>query len=727
MPVLGGELVVNLDADGDVLSAGGETLPAGHVATSPRVGSGTARDTAVAAVSKWHEVSGARLDATMPERWIYDAQLLGGPGPDQPVLTWRVEVVGRGTEPVNELVLVDAKTGSIALHIDQIQDVKQRSVCDANNSASQLPCFAPVRTEGGPATGVADVDHAYDFAGDTYDFFAGFGRDSLDGKGLPLKSTVRYCDPGAPCPYQNAFWNGEQMVYGSGFAAADDVVAHELTHGVTDFSAHLFYYFQSGAINESLSDVFGEFVDQTNGEGNDTPEVKWQLGEDIPGLGAGRDMENPPAFGDPDKMTSPNYTADPNELDNGGVHTNSGVNNKAAFLITDGGTFNGRTVAGIGIPKASRIYYEVQIAMLTSGSDYADLASALPQACTNLIGTAGITAANCSEVAKAVAAVEMNTDPPAARAPQAPAAECPSGLVRTDLLREGFERLPNANWGSTGGWGFETAYAHSGRNSLYGNDPAFAADTFAGMMSSVVIPSNASSAFLRFDHAYGFEDSSTGVTFDGGVVEVSTDGGRSWTDIGDRLTDVGYNGTIATGGGNPLGGRPAFVGESNGYRASRANLDTLKGKAVRFRFRIGTDNQVGALGWVIDDVHLYSCAPPPPVVTPPVVTPPPSGGGTNPPAVTLRSARVRSCKTKGKGRKLQVRCRLRSFGAVRRVRIKVVRKGKTVARGSAKPSRNGTLTLKPRKRLKRGSYKVTITLLGASGAKRNVTAKLRVR
>ena len=76
------------------------------------------------------------------------------------------------------------------------------------------------------------------------------------------------------------------MAYGDGFASADDVVGHELTHGVTEFSSHLFYYFQSGAINESLSDVFGEFVDQTNGAGNDTAGVKWQLGEDLPARSA---------------------------------------------------------------------------------------------------------------------------------------------------------------------------------------------------------------------------------------------------------------------------------------------------------------------------------------------------------------------------------------------------------------------------------------------------------
>ena len=117
----------------------------------------------------------------------------------------------------------------------------------------------------------ADVEPAFAFAGETYDFyFTRFGRDSLDGAGLPLKSTVDYCDPSDACPLQNAFWDGAQMAYGDGFASADDVVGHELTHGVTEFSSHLFYYFQSGAINESLSDVFGEFVDQTNGVGDDT-------------------------------------------------------------------------------------------------------------------------------------------------------------------------------------------------------------------------------------------------------------------------------------------------------------------------------------------------------------------------------------------------------------------------------------------------------------------------
>jgi len=417
VPVLGGELVVSLDAKRNVLSASGEAL-AGDVATTPGVGAGAARDAAVTAVARGEGVSAFQLAAELPELAIYDAGLLGGPGPEPASLVWRLEVTSRSATPIDQLVLVDAQRGTVALTIDQIEHAKDRTVCDAANANAQLPCTAPVVTEADlPGAGDhADVGAAFEYAGDTYDFFAGLGRDSLDDNGMTLKSTVRYCDPSQTCPYQNAFWDGEQMVYGQGYAAADDVVGHELGHGVTDFSSHLFYYYQSGAINESLSDVFGELIDQTNGAGNDSAEVKWQVGEDVPGGGAIRDMETPGAYGDPDRMTSPNYTADATEADAGGVHTNSGVNNKAAFLITDGGTFNGRTVTGLGTDKTARIYYEVDTAMLTSASDYADLGSALPQACTNLIGTAGITAADCTEVADAVAATEMLTQraPPTA-------------------------------------------------------------------------------------------------------------------------------------------------------------------------------------------------------------------------------------------------------------------------------------------------------------------------
>jgi Zn-dependent metalloprotease len=200
------------------------------------------------------------------------------------------------------------------------------------------------------------------------------------------------------------------MIYGDvrGFAMADDVVGHEFTHGVTQYESGLVYQNESGAINESLSDVFGEFIDLTNGAGNDAANVRWLIGEDITGAGGGaiRNMSNPPQFGDPDRIGSPRYYLGGN--DNGGVHTNSGVNNKAAYLMVDGATFNSTTVTGIGLEKVARIYYEVQTNILTSGSSYYDLANALRQACTNLTGPAGITANDCQQVANAITATEMH-------------------------------------------------------------------------------------------------------------------------------------------------------------------------------------------------------------------------------------------------------------------------------------------------------------------------------
>lgn len=632
VPVLGGELIVNLDPSGNLLSASGEVLPRLGVATAAQVSQSAAVRSARAAVAKEYGVPARNLAMSSPTLSIYDSRILGGPGLGVPTLVWRTEVTGEGNRPIDELVLVDARLGSVALHFSQIAWAKNRRVCDANSTANHLPCSSPVRTEGQPASAVQDVNDAYDFAGDTYDFFAGLGRDSLDNAGMPLVSTVRYCPSSGPCPYQNAFWDGQQMVYGAGFAAADDVVGHELAHGVTDFSSHLFYYYQSGAINESLSDVFGEFVDLTNGAGTDTAGVRWLVGEDIPGIGAIRDMKNPTAFGDPDRMTSPNYTADPDELDAGGVHTNSGVNNKAAFLITDGGTFNGRTVTGLGIAKASRIYYEVETNLLTSASDYADLADALQQACNNLVGTGGITAGNCVEVGDAVAAVEMDQTPPTAPNPEAPV--CPAGQAASDLFFDNLENPASGKWTrqtATGSntwfypqnsnpYGFDATFATSGTTNLWGYNQSSTADYSMAMTSSVPIPA-ATSAYLRFDHSFGFEDDAGGA-YDGGVLEYSTDAGATWVDTGGLGSVNGYTGTISNSFDNPLGGRSAFVRESNGYISSRFNLSSLAGQNVRFRFRIGTDSLIDDYGWFVDDVRIYTCA---------------AGGDTTPPETTITS------------------------------------------------------------------------------------------
>jgi hypothetical protein len=228
-------------------------------------------------------------------------------------------------------------------------------------------------------------------------------RNSFDNQGGTIASTVHFY-----VGYQNAFWNGVQVVYGDNMAA-DDVVGHEISHGVTEYSSNLIYYGQSGAINESFSDVWGEFVDQTNGAGNDTTAVKWLMGEDT-ALGVIRSMSNPPAYGNPDKMSSPYFYT--GSYDNGGVHINSGVNNKAAYLLVEGGIFNGRYITAIGMNKTAAVYYEAQANLLTAGANYSDLYYALLQACQNLTGGAdGITATDCLQVQLAAEAVEMISVP----------------------------------------------------------------------------------------------------------------------------------------------------------------------------------------------------------------------------------------------------------------------------------------------------------------------------
>ncbi|WP_165821227.1 M4 family metallopeptidase [Nocardioides gansuensis] len=625
IPVFGGEFTVNLDRHDDVLSVLGEASPIAEARTTPVVSAREARAAAIAAVGKGEGVATDQLTAATPTLTYYDPRLLDAPGAFQTArLSWVTEV--RAARPaISHTVVVDAERLRVSLDFSNLAHARNRSVCDANNTPTQVPCLVPLRTEGSPplATDEADVRLAFDYAGDTYDFFLSrFGRDSLDGAGMPLVSTVDYCDPSSRCPFKNAFWDGSQMVYGDGYASADDVVGHELAHGVTDFSSSLFYYYQSGAINEAMSDIFGELIDLTNGKGGDTSGVRWLMGEDLP-IGAIRDMQDPPAYDQPDRMQSPLYW--PEESDSGGVHTNSGVANKAAYLLADGDTFNGRTISPVGSTKTARLFYTVNNDFLVSGSDYADLARALRQACTNLAsaGTDGFTPADCTQVDQAILATEMDHNP--AQAPTTDPELCPPGHSPAMTMHDSLES-PSGQFTITPAvaevWsypqnpndypGYDATYATSGQTNIWGDDPAFVSDSALAMTAPVTVPAG---GLLHFRHAYGFEDDPFD-TYDGGVLEYSVAGG-AWQDAAALIASGGYTGTISGGFDNPLGGRQAFVGESNGYGSTLVDLSGLAGQPVRFRWRIGTDSMVGDAGWFIDDLAIYRCdAPPPPSPVP---------------------------------------------------------------------------------------------------------------
>jgi Zn-dependent metalloprotease len=620
LPVIGGELIVHEDARRAVTCAIGEAMPDLDVDTQPSVASTVAEENARTLCARLYGVPGGLLVATTPQLSVYAPALMGAPGIQKPMLVWQLEIQGGGTDqPIREFVLVEAHTGKVVLHFSKIYHAKNRKVYNCSHS-SALP-GALVRSEGQDACAIPDANAAYDATGSTYDFYWNYlGRDGIDGAGMTMISSVRYCPSALECPMQNAYWDGSQMVFGDGFTA-DDVCAHELTHGVTDYESHLFYYMQSGAINEAMSDIFGEFVDQTNELGTDTASVRWLMGEDLPAsVGVIRDMSDPPKYGQPDTTTSPLYACGSDDY--GWVHYNSGIANKCAYLMVDGGSFNGFTVRGMGIPKAARIWYEVNCNYLVSAADYSELYDALVQATISLAGTTvyggdTISLADAQQVKNAVDAVGMSVPPDGC--PAVPVSICPDPEQRPfDIWFDDLENPSSGNWVrgyAVGGlywyypqttnpyYGADVTYASSGKINMYGDDVDSKSDTWIAMAKSVTIPTTAPAVYMHFYHAYDFD----APNYDGGVVEYSVNNGSTWQDAGSLMEANGYNDTLTTSYQNPLGGRRAFCGTSNGYTATRLNLTSLAGKSVRFRFRIGTDTSIGSYGWFIDDIRIYTC------------------------------------------------------------------------------------------------------------------------
>jgi len=259
---------------------------------------------------------------------------------------------------------------------------KRRTIFDAKHKTT-LPGKL-VRAEGSAAVHDQAVNQAYDGAGATYDFYQQvLQRNSIDNKGLRLDSSVHYSTK-----YNNAFWNGQQMVYGDGdgklflgFTGALDVIAHELTHGVTQYTVPggLTYDGQSGALNESISDVFGSVVKQWSLQ-QTVEQADWLIGAGIMAASVGkalRSMADPGNksltwSGDDQPKTMAGY------VEGGDVHTNSGIPNHAFYIAAI-------TLKGHSWEKAAPIWYKA-LPLLTSNASFADAAQATAQAAAILFG-----------------------------------------------------------------------------------------------------------------------------------------------------------------------------------------------------------------------------------------------------------------------------------------------------------------------------------------------------
>jgi len=659
LPVFGAQLVVHMNNRG-ITAVNGHYVPGIKLDTKAALSPAAAQ-----AVALRQQVGGAKLSVLKTELSVYRQGLLEG-YEGQSVLAYNVEVTDGGATRAQ--VWVDALKGTVLNRISLNHKAKDRIIYTPEYD----PLFA-VRREGDPytpgatpgTTGADPINNLYRFAGETYNLWmSGFNRDSYDGAGHTMHSVYLVNDI---CP--NAYWNSTTTNYCPDFDA-DDVVSHEWGHAYTEHTHGLIYSYQSGGLNESYSDIFGEThdllndVDAEGGSNNAQPMPdgqRWQIGEDVPtinaeALGILRDMWDPTRYGDPDKVTSENYGCAPDD-----VHTTSGVPNHAFAMLVDGKTFNGQTVEGIGFDKALAIYFRAMTVYQTPTTNFAQHADALEQSCQDLIGqpvnkvstsspdstpSGGvITASVCEQVQKAMLAVEMRATPPCSYAPILDP-EAPQSCTGTTAIfaedwetgDDGWTRTSTpATPATTAAWNDGTRNlrdftitstlpaGHTGR-AAYAQAPPIGepgggnctTQDYSGQFSldspAITIPAGADDVKLSFDHYVATE---AGV--DGGQVEVSVNGGAfqlvSESDYVHNPPNSTYNLPPPAGNNtNPNPGEAAWHGTDGGtlvgsWGTTLINLSSLTnpGDTVKVRFTWSQDGCNGVDGWYIDNVSVYSC------------------------------------------------------------------------------------------------------------------------
>lgn len=656
IPVFSGILKVHQNAAGDIMSVNGRYYPISpKLSTTPVIDSADADLTALDLIDAPAPYISLNELVIVDPGW-YGDEIIG------PRLAYHV-IVEDPTASLREAFFIDARCGEILDQWSMLHTARVREIYDGNGT-NVIPGTL-VRAEGQGPVSLADANRAYDYYGDTYDFyFRAFGRDGIDDNGLTMIATVN--STRQVCP--NAGWNGAQMYFCLG-TVTDDVVGHELTHGVTQYTAGLIYQNQSGQLNESFSDIFGELIDLYNGDaafagsppgpawpthvtgpGLDSPNplrgsgcstrsagfpegVRWLMGEDATAFSSEiRDMWNPTCRNHPDRANSSLQTCPSN--DSGGVHSGSGVSNHAFAIITDGKTFNGHTAIGIGPIKSGAIWYRALSEYLTVSSDFGDAYLLINEAANDLIGFdpndprtgspsgSAITLSDTIQVDEALLAVEMNTDGACGATDpvlnSVAATECGDF---TTVFADDFESGVNGwtvsnsapptpyNWVQSSALPF----GRSGTG-WFADDPSIGDcngqdESGSHSLTSPVIniPASSNGIFVSFAHYLSSEGG-----FDGGDVKININGG-GWNPVQRHFFEYnGYNGqynSASSGNTNPFAGASAWTGSGGSWGTSVIHLSPMVdgGDTVQFRFDLSKDGCTGAGGWYLDDFRVYQC------------------------------------------------------------------------------------------------------------------------
>ncbi len=655
VPVFGGEYRLHFNAAGRLAAGNGSLVDLRNLAAAEPTQISPTRLLEIARTTTAKQWGGTwQVQST--EWVIYHAGLIRHLAAE-PVRAYAV-IVKESVLAAEVLAFIDGDNGRVVDLFSLSCDALDRKLYNRN--------FGNLTwTEGNtfPGSLSAVRQDLLNFTGQTYYLMAQtFGIDGWDGAGGTMQimynsAAFDEANGGSSCP--NARWSGGAAHFCLG-TETDDIVAHEWGHAYTQTLSGLIYAFESGALSEAYSDIWGETVDLLNGQGDDAGAndlrngcsdtgTRWRVGEGSAFGGAIRDMMYPECRNDPGSTQGAAYfcSATAGEgTDNGGVHSNSGVANRTFALLTDGdGSF-----AGIGLTKASHIFYAAHVGFLGRTSGFYDLADALEGAAAGLAGqnlpaltvldlpaaASGevITAADLATLAQVIVLTGLRSDagcnfPPMLDPAMPPG--CTAGQTYVPLLSADFENgapgwaLPEfptnpANWesrpwvitsGLPGGRGGQAMFASNPPN---GNCTTDKQNGYVSLRSPLVsLPPGGEDGQLRFDHF-----ANTEFEYDGGLVRYAINNG-AWQFVpGAAISFNPYNNVLkpAPGNDNPFAGKAAWTGANQGSTSSSwgtsvvelSALNLTAGDAIQFAFDLGSDGCNGWRGWYVDNVSLGFCA-----------------------------------------------------------------------------------------------------------------------
>ncbi len=677
LPVFGAELSSHFDRNGLLQAISSSVIDIDGLDTTPSVSRPDAES-----IAKGHVMRSLKSGAPRDEPQSINSELLvfrtgllqGVKGANH--LAYRVEVAD-DIRSIREFVFVDAHSGEALDQITGIHKALDRKVSEVYfetikwQDSSGDPDPITTGWAGGSALQITEWQNEIDASREIYNLIASITAGSwLSYDGADATMRTVHNSVGLSCP--NASWNGVSTNYCDD-VTSDDVVAHEWGHAYTQYSANLIYQWQAGALNEHYSDVWGEVVDLINDRGTDSPgalrtdggctvytnslnavdeNYRWLIGEDSTAFGLPiRDMWSPTCRGAPGKVSDSYYWCSTGDY--GGVHFNSGVPNHAFALLVDGGNYNGRVINGIGLTKASHIYWN-SLFMLTPASNFAGQADALEASCEALTGidlpalsteqtNAGLSGAkidsqDCAQLEAAINAVELRSIPLQCNFESILETNPPPLCEGKDVV----DSISLTDWEN--GLGSWTAVTHDVVNQntfaipdwqvvagLPGERPgsaAFVADPVTGNCEDddqsgvlsldsppILIPEDYPITRVAINHWMASE-----LEYDGGNLKISVNGGPYFLIPAAKFEVGPYNDELIIGSGlsfstNPLAGEPAFTGTDQGTFAgswgqSQVNLDGIAraGDTIRLRFDFGLDGCNGVIGWYVDEVEVYACS-----------------------------------------------------------------------------------------------------------------------